>query len=268
MAKIKAVLFDLDDTLLWDEKSVADAFRATCERAAEQHPLEPVKLEEAVRTQAKEIYSTYDFYPFTLNIGINPFEGLWGDFNDPDHEQFARMKAQVSEYRQRAWTAGLQALGIKDDPLGVELAEQFPRERRRRSLVYDDTYEVLDSLKEHYQLLLLTNGSPELQQEKLTAEPALAKYFEHIVVSGSFGQGKPARELFEHVMQLLEIGPEEGVMVGDKLTTDIKGALGVGMHSVWINRDQLKASEDIRPDFEINELSDLLDVLERLNKEE
>ncbi len=263
--KLKAVLFDLDDTLLWDERSVKEAFQATCEAAKQYYPLSAEELEAAVREEARALYETYDFYPFTCNIGINPFEGLWGNFNDEKPEEFVRMKETVPSYRSDAWTRGLRKIGIDDAALGKQLGERFPAERRARSFVYPDTYSVLDALKGNYKLLLLTNGSPDLQQEKLNAEPKLKQYFDHIVISGDFGAGKPAKALFEHVMNLLDIDASEGMMVGDKLTTDIKGANGVGMPSVWINHHKTEAVE-ANPTYEIAALGELLEVIEKHNR--
>ena len=79
---IKALFFDLDDTLLWDKKSVATAFQKTCEQLAETYDVDPYELEEAVRAEARSLYATYETYEFTKMIGINPFEGLWGTFDD------------------------------------------------------------------------------------------------------------------------------------------------------------------------------------------
>lgn len=53
-------------------------------------------------------------------------------------------------------------------------------------------------------------------------------------------------------------------MVGDKLTTDIKGSLSVGMTAVWINRDGKALTGDIVPDYEIKHLSELHGLLEKL----
>lgn len=262
---VKAVLFDLDDTLLWDERSVEEAFQATCQTASELTGVDPVKLEEAVRREARELYASYDTFAFTQNIGINPFEGLWGDFRGGEAEGFRRMEQLMPSYRKDAWTRGLRALGIEDEKLGAQLGEQFPAERRKRSYVYEETFEVLDALKSNYKLLLLTNGSPDLQQEKLDGVPRLVPYFDHIMISGNYGYGKPDQRLFEEAMRLLGITPEEGIMVGDKLTTDIIGANQVGMCSVWINRRGMVADGEIQPAYEITSLRQLQQVIDELN---
>ncbi len=261
---IKAIFFDLDDTLLWDQKSVQTAFDKTCEVAQSKYGVNPKELEEAVRNEARELYASYETYPFTQMIGINPFEGLWGNFLD-DHDEFRKMKDIVPIYRKEAWTRGLKTLGIDDPEFGYELAERFPAERRKHPFVYDESYQVLDELKGKYQLLLLTNGSPDLQQTKLTITPELVPYFDQIVISGGFGKGKPDPSIFEHALSLMELDKDEAIMVGDNLMTDILGASRIGMKSVWINRHD-KERNEVVPDYEITHLEELYPILTELTK--
>lgn len=260
---IKAIFFDLDDTLLWDQKSVKEAFAATCRAAAEKYDIDAEELEEAVRKEARELYSSYETYEFTQMIGINPFEGLWGNFLDDD-DNFRKMKDIVPGYRKEAWTRGLKALGIDEPEFGAELAERFPAERRNSPFVYDETFNVLDELKGKYQLLLLTNGSPDLQNTKLGITPELVPYFDHIVISGAFGRGKPDPSIFEHALTLMSLHKDEVLMVGDNLMTDILGASRVGIKSVWINRHDKERNEVI-PTYEITHLEELYPILASLN---
>lgn len=261
---IEAIFFDLDDTLLWDQKSVKEAFVATCNAACEKYDIDPEKLEEAVREEARTLYASYETYPFTQMIGINPFEGLWGNFLD-DEDNFRKMKDIVPGYRKDSWYRGLLKLGIDDEVFASDLAERFPAERRRKPFVYDDSFAVLDELKGKYKLLLLTNGSPDLQNTKLEITPELVPYFDQIVISGAFGRGKPDPSLFEHALSLLNIDKDNVLMVGDNLMTDILGASRAGIKSVWINRHNKERNEVI-PDYEITRLDELFSILEKLNK--
>lgn len=261
---IKAIFFDLDDTLLWDDKSVRDAFTATCQLAEEKYQLNPIELEEAVRKEARDLYTSYETYPFTVMIGINPFEGLWGNFTGGEQEHFRKLQEIVPTYRRDSWTRGLQQLGITDPDFGQELAERFPAERRKRPIVYDETFAVLDQLREKYQLLLLTNGSPDLQQEKLAGVPELVPYFDHIVISGNYGKGKPDSSIFQHALDLLSLQNHEAIMVGDKLTTDILGANRTGIPSAWINRHSMTRNDDIIPKYEIKSLHELQAIIQSL----
>jgi putative hydrolase of the HAD superfamily len=257
---IKAVLFDLDDTLLWDERSVREAIRATCEAVKKTYEVDPVELERAVRTEARALWESFDTYEYTKQIGINPFEGLWANFSGGENEHINRLRELVSDYRREAWTLGLQAVGVSDRPLGQKLGELFPQERRARRYVYEETYSVLKKLGESVPLLLITNGAPDLQKEKI-AGVELEPYFQHIVISGSFGKGKPEASIFHYAMNLLGINAEEGLMVGDKLTTDILGANTVGMKSVWINRHNDNRTDEIVPSVEINNLEELVRIV-------
>jgi putative hydrolase of the HAD superfamily len=266
MTRLKAVFFDLDDTLLWDAKAVQEAFDATCQRAAQQYEISPKELERAVRHAARQLYESYETFAFTQMIGINPFEGLWGKFNSDHLKGFKRLNEIVPHYRREAWTAGLKELGIDDPELGQELGEQFPKERRKRSIVYSDTYEVLKELKKSFRLLLLTNGSPDLQREKLAMEPDLPPYFEQIVISGEFGRGKPDPAIFHHALNLMNLKQDEAIMVGDNLLTDILGSHQAGIKNVWINRENKEPRPDIVvPDYEISSLSELLPLIHSLS---
>ncbi|MBP1961805.1 putative hydrolase of the HAD superfamily [Paenibacillus aceris] len=261
MMTLKAVLFDLDDTLLWDDRSVQEAFEATCAEAARQVTVNPEELEAAVRKEARALYESYEPFPFTKMIGINPFEGLWANFTQGENENFRKLEKLAPGYRTESWTRGLRALGIENPELGYKLGELFPAERRKRPFVYEETFRVLDTLKGSYKLLLLTNGSPDLQKEKLAGVPSITSYFDHIVISGEFGVGKPDVSIFQHALELLGIRAEEGIMIGDKLTTDILGSGRVGMRNIWINHHGLQSGDEIVPAFEVSRLQEILPII-------
>jgi putative hydrolase of the HAD superfamily len=259
--KKKAVLFDLDDTLLWDERSVQEAFEKTCQEAAEQTGVDPTALEAAVRTEARKLYESYETFPFTKMIGINPFEGLWGRFREGEAPEFRKLEQLAPTYRTQSWTNGLRAMGIEDPRLGDRLGERFPELRRQLAYVYEETYSVLDALQGNVKLLLLTNGSPDLQKEKLAGVPKLAAYFDHIVISGDFGRGKPDPAIFEHAISLLGITSEEGIMIGDKLTTDILGSNRIGMENIWINHHDAESGDPVHPKHAVTRLAGILDII-------
>ncbi|RDW15565.1 HAD family hydrolase [Oceanobacillus chungangensis] len=257
---IKAVLFDLDDTLLWDEKSVKMAFELTCKVASDKFGINPDTFERKVRENARRLYATYEVYPFTQMIGINPFEGLWGEFDD-EREEFRQLKEIAPAYREQAWTLGLQDVGIDNPEFGLELSEFFRTARKESPFLYDDSLSVLELLKGEYKLLLITNGSPSLQNLKLGITPELAPYFDEIIISGDFGRGKPDQTIFEHALATLSVDKSEAIMVGDNVNTDILGANRAGIPSVWLNRHGREKGE-VKPTYEISSLTELLSILE------
>jgi len=260
---IHTIIFDLDDTLLWDKKSIQTAFDKTCEFAATKVQVDPQQLESTVRKEARALYESYETYDYTVLIGINPFEGLWGTFDDPT-DSFQKMKGIVPNYRKNAWTNGLKALGIEDEQLGAELGERFVEERKKSPFVYEDTYAILDQLKGKYQLVLLTNGAPSLQNLKLEITPEIRTYFDHVIISGDFGEGKPNASLFNFMMSKAGITAEEGIMVGDNLNTDILGSSRVGMRNVWINREGNINQTEVTPTYEVTSLTEFLELVKTL----
>ena len=251
---IVAVLFDLDDTLLWDERSVEEAFEVTCQAGAYETGVDAKALLAAVREEARALYESYDTFAFTKMIGINPFEGLWANFTAGSRPEFRQLQELAPVYRKESWRRGLQRLGVDNETLAQTLAEQFGAERRTRPYVYEETFEVLKELQGNVKPLL-TNGSPDLRQEKLDGVPELVPYFDHIIISGDFGRGKPDVSIFQHALDLLGVEADQAVMVGDKLTTDIKGGNAAGLHTVWINRVNRPHDPSIQPKFEIKHLS-------------
>ena len=119
-------------------------------------------------------------------------------------------------------------------------------------------------LKDHYQLVLLTNGSPTLQNTKLEITSELAPYFTHIVISGAFGKGKPDPSIFQFALSQCNLQADDAIMVGDNLMTDILGASRAGIRSIWINRENKQPDKDIKPSYEITNLEDLFPILEDL----
>lgn len=260
---LKAIIFDLDDTLLWDHKSVSEAFKSTCRKVVDKYEIDPEQLEEQVRKHAEKLYPTYETYDFVRNIGIGTFEGMWGEFKD-EGEDFKKLRETVPQYRKQAWLNGLQELDIEEEQLAEELATTFPEERKKHIYLYEETIEILDALKDNYQLLMLTNGSPHLQHTKLSLSPELEPYFDHIVISGDFGSGKPSAEIFNYALSLLEVEKDEVIMIGDNPLTDILGASKIGIDSIWINHHNRELQE-VTPTYEVSRLREIMPIIKSLS---
>jgi putative hydrolase of the HAD superfamily len=259
---VKAIIFDLDDTLIDDSRSIGEAFRTTCFVASEQYQIDPHLLEEKVRYHARSLYESYPIYPFTRLIGINPFEALWGTFTDRG-AQFEALQKIAPHYQLEAWRNGLQAIGVKNERLALELAKAFPKHRMKLPYVFEDTYSVLKQIKDNFIVILLTNGSPSLQQTKLSLTPELIPFFDVIIISGDIGVGKPNPAIFQHALNRVGVSTVEAIMIGDNLHTDILGANRVGLKNVWVNRKHLPINE-IHPTYEISELKELIGLLTKL----
>lgn len=263
---IQALLFDLDETLILEEASVAEAFRATCHIAQERYGIDPEALTHSVREHARELWHSFPTHEYCMALGMSSWEGLSARF-EGDDPRLKRLRALAPAFRREAWFRALAEHGVRDAALVEELAAAFIAERRRRHVPFPDAKSVLEELRRSYRLALVTNGPPDLQREKLEIS-RLAPYFELVIISGELGIGKPDPRIFEHTLRELSLSPKEAAMIGNSLERDVVGAKQVGLYAVWVKRPDseipLQGSE-CAPDGTVLELSELPKVLARLD---
>ncbi len=259
---IKAVLFDLDETLLMEDASVEAAFHATCAGASERYRIDPKELTQTVRRHARELWRALPTADYCQAMGIASWEGLSASFMGDD-TNLKTLYTLAPSYRREAWSSALADYGVHDPSLVRHLVAKFIIERRKRHVLFADAEPTLKELKKSYLLGLITNGPPDLQREKLLATK-LTRYFEIILISGELGMGKPEGRIFEHALQALRVAPNETVMVGDSLERDIAGAKGRGIFAVWVRRSDEENPKRPAPDAVISQLSDMPSALKAL----
>ena len=124
--------------------------------------------------------------------------------------------------------------------------------------------EALQSLSKKYKLYLASNGTAKVQAGRL-ASAGISKYFQEIFVSQEMGVNKPDKEYFDRcAARIPGFDPKKAMMVGDSLTSDIQGGINAGMKTVWVNGRNYPRPENIIPDYEIQSLSQLEQLLEQL----
>jgi putative hydrolase of the HAD superfamily len=257
----RALLFDLDETLVVEEEAVAESFAATARAAAERRLLDAATLARDARSCARELWRAAPTHPYCARIGISSWEGLCCRF-EGDGPQLEALRAWAPSYRRRAWADALACQGIDDPLLAEDLGERLAAERRARHAVFDDAASALTSLGQSHALALVTNGASCLQREKLAAS-GLGEHFDAVVVSGDVGAGKPDAAIFRHALAALDASAGEAVMIGDNLERDVDGAIAVGLEAVWINRRGDPRPEDRRRVVEIATLAELSAALAR-----
>ena len=123
--------------------------------------------------------------------------------------------------------------------------------------------ETVQALSKKYRLFLVSNGTATVQHSRLTSA-GLYPYFEQVFVSQEIGFNKPDKAYFDRCFERIPgFDPEKALMVGDSLTSDIKGGINAGVRTVWINPKH-KDCGDIRPDYQLDALSQLPELLEEL----
>ena len=113
-----------------------------------------------------------------------------------------------------------------------------------------------------YRTGIITNGPSRMQRAKLK-NLGLEEQVDVVVVSGEEGMHKPAPELFHRAAQRLGIEPSKCLYVGDNPVNDVGGAVGAGMHAIWLETDMSWPGEMPRPPHSIRSLSALTRILQR-----
>jgi 2-haloacid dehalogenase len=111
-------------------------------------------------------------------------------------------------------------------------------------------------------LVLITNGMAEVQRPRL-ASSGLRDYFSGIVISEEVGAAKPDPRIFDAAFQVMSWPKKEEVLiVGDSLISDVKGGNNYGIDTCWFNPQRDPCMADVKIQFEIGELRELVTLLD------
>jgi len=123
--------------------------------------------------------------------------------------------------------------------------------------------EAVERLSKKYRLFLASNGTAVVQKGRMTSAN-LYRFFETVFVSQEIGHNKPSRAYFDACFAAIpDFDKEKAIIVGDSLSSDIKGGINAGIKTVWVNPGH-KDCGAIKPEYEIEALSQLEALLEEL----
>ena len=224
--KIKAISFDLDDTLwpIWP----------TIERA-----------EKALQ----------DWLGFHAPMAAAMFAsaGALRDIRDEIGLTRPDLKSNLSALRREAIRLALLRAG--ENPLLAEAAFDVFFEERQRVTLYDDALATLDFLVTRFPLVSVSNGNADVDRV------GLGKYFRASISAQTFGVGKPDPRIFHAAAGALDLAPQDVLHVGDDATLDGLGALNAGMQCAWLNRSDHLWPHEMTPHVTVTGLDELCALL-------
>ena len=222
IAKIKAISFDLDDTLwpIWP----------TIERA-----------EQALHDWLGS------YAPMAAALFANP--GAVREIRDELGAARPDLKNDLSALRREAIRVALERAG--ENPLLAEPAFEVFFAERQRVTLYDDARGALDFLSARFPLVSVSNGNADLERV------GLAGYFQAAISAREFGVGKPDPRIFHAAAGALDLTPQDVLHVGDDATLDALGALNAGMQTAWLNRSDHLWPHEATPHVTLASLDDL-----------
>jgi putative hydrolase of the HAD superfamily len=215
------MLIDLDDTLLDDSGNVDACWTDACATAVPRLPGVDLRvLRAAIERQSSWFWS------------------------DPERHRTGRL--DLRRTTRTILDDVFAGLGIDDTGLAHEIAETYRDLREERSALFPGAAHALGRLRaEGVRLGMMTNGAAAPQLAKIQRF-GLARYFDHIVIEGEFGAGKPDRRVFQTLLSALDVTPQDAWAVGDNLEFDVLAPMKLGLHGIWV--DVRSAGLDGRPD--------------------
>ncbi len=234
-AAIKVITFDLDNTL-WD--------------------VEPALL------RAEQAQRTWLIAHRPGTIENYSHESLW-EFKKSVWKRHPHLAHHVSQLRIQLLYELQRAAGFNEEEArsGAQLAFAVFLEQRHGVVLYEEALGVLEQLAQSYTLGALTNGNADIYKTDA------AEYFDFAFLAEEIGASKPAPDMFHAALEKSGVMPRQIVHVGDNPEHDIKGAQEVGMRTVWVNLRNEEWPNAERADSEINNLSQLPEVISELQRQ-
>jgi len=220
------LLFDLDDTLLDFGANEADSLKKLF-----QHHGYPF---------SDEIFRVYN--------SVN--KQLWADYENGN--------IGLDDVLRSRFSKTMLQLGTVVD--GIEWEKQYRELLGHGCQHVEGAFEVCQRLSASHRLFVITNGITQTQLKRLK-QSGLSVFFEGVFDSQSIGFQKPAKEFFDYVSDHIEgFNSEEALIIGDSLSTDIKGGLLSGIDTCWVNRTSQKSPAEIQSTYTITNLEELYNI--------
>jgi len=227
---IKNIFLDLDDTILDFHRGEREAITKTLSRFGAE-PTDEVVLK----------YS---------KINRSCWEALERGEMDRDDVLVTRFELLFRD------------LGIEADP--AEIQHFYERRLAENYYFIDGARELLDNLYGKYKLYITSNGTAFVQDRRI-AGTDIAKYFDGIFISERLGANKPDRAFFDACFDKMENkNREETIIIGDSITSDIKGGLAAGIHTCHFVYRGVAEYTDLLPEYTIYKLDEVYGVLRDL----
>ena len=224
---IEFLFLDLDDTIL------------------DFHKAERIALSKTIR-----------------EFGVEPTEeilNLYHEINDWHWKQLELGKLTRDEVLVNRFGVLFEKLGQTVD--AAACAKIYEKNLSIGHYFLPGAEEAVDALSKKYRLFLASNGTASVQKGRMTSAN-LYRFFEQVFVSQEIGHNKPSKEYFDGCFaRIPDFDPRKAMIVGDSLSSDIQGGINAGLKTVWVNPEH-KPCGDIRPDYEIEALSQLEGLLE------
>lgn len=227
---IRTVLLDLDDTIL------------------DFHQSERVALAKTL-----------------AHFGIEPTEHALSRYHLLNQSQWKRLeRGEITrdEVKVGRFQLLFDELGVTCSP--VDATAYYEDSVRECCFFLDGGKELLETLSADYRLYIVTNGTARVQENRIRLGN-IAQYVDDVFISQYIGYEKPQKEFFDHCFaHIPDFRREETVIVGDSLSSDMRGGKNAGIRTVWYNPQHGEDSAGVHPDYVVHTLEEIPALLKTL----
>ena len=198
-------------------------------------------------------------------FGIDPTPAVLARYHDINLSQWELLeegKLTKDQVLTRRFDLLFAELGVGCDSQEVcDLYESFLAEEHD---FIPGALELLEALSPRYRLHLATNGASAVQRRRL-ADAGILTYFQNIFISEEVGFHKPSPAFFLACFAAIPgFDHTSALMVGDSLTSDIRGGRNAGLRTCWFDRLGRPYRPDVLPDYTVAALDQLPALLDTL----
>lgn len=226
---IKAILWDVDGTLL--------NFKAS---------------------ESASMKATYKY--FDLGECSDETVARYSKINQGYWERLERGEVTKEQVLRCRFEDFLSQEGITS-PSATEFCQYYEQGLADTIVYIDNSLELMKSLKGRVLQYAVTNGAKNVQHQKL-ANAKMDVLFDGVFISDEVGYEKPNKLFFDFVSKSIpKLEKSEIIIVGDSLTSDIKGGNNMDVLTCWYNPNGQAAGEQYHIDYEINNLNEIKQII-------
>ena len=226
--KYDVILFDADETLFDFKKSEREAFKNSMIQFGFEYD---------------------ENYHLKIYQEINT--AIWKEFEEG---LITQAKLKIERFKRLS-----DKLEVNFD--ANEFAKSYMENLADASFLFDGSSELLHDLHKSFKLSIVTNGLTAVQDKRIR-KSTVAKYFDTVVISEEILISKPNPEIFEYTLESIGYNDKNKVlMVGDSLTSDIKGGINFGIDTCWYNPKKVENKTSIKPTYEVSNFDELKELL-------
>jgi HAD superfamily hydrolase (TIGR01509 family) len=201
---------------------------------------------------------------FGITTSVEEFNAYW---NEEFECAFRDVIAYCGEFRNMRDLYGITARNVFHR-YGIRVSDAYVDKMNRFfKKMLDEAVTIIPNVKKTLEILytngcrlgMVSNGDAEELSDHLNG---VSDFFDVIVTSEEFKVYKPHARLFDEAIRKMDVVREATAFVGDTITSDVLGAKKAGLTAIWYNKKQRIPKPEIRPDFEIRDMAEILEIVE------